>query len=249
VLSIRIASRSCIGGRDDNEDDLRTGQHNGVAFAVLSDGAGGHRNGAVASDLVVRVVTLALQSQLELSPQVLHSVVHDAQEVLLRQQAGAVERERMHATLVALWIDAASDQALWSHVGDSRLYLLRQGKVHYVTRDDSAVRQMVDAGFITPEAAQLHPKRHQLLCAMGVESGFVAHTLERAYALSAGDVFLLCSDGWWENLERAEIEHTLGAARSPEQWLASMESIISADASPEQDNHSAVAVWVGEAVL
>jgi len=246
VLSLQIASQSGVGARDHNEDDLRTGQHDGMAFAVLSDGAGGHKNGAIASDLVVRVVTVELQSQRELSSQALHNAVHDAHEVLLLQQAGAAERERMHATLVALWIDVAAARALWSHVGDSRLYLLREGKVRHVTRDDSVVQQMVDVGLITAEAALVHPKKHHLQCAMGVETAFVAHTLERAYALSAGDAFLLCSDGWWEGLEAADIERTLAAAHSPQAWLASMHVLIGTAANPHQDNHTAIAVWVDD---
>jgi serine/threonine protein phosphatase PrpC len=245
VFTLQIATRSLVGARDRNEDDLRTGQRDGIAYAVLSDGAGGHKNGAVASDLVVRAVMMGLQSQSELQPHILHDMVHDTHDLLLQQQREAADRERMHATLVALWIDAARGQALWSHVGDSRLYLLRNGVVQHVTRDDSVVRQMVDAGLITAEAARMHPRKNQLVCAMGVEAGFVAHTIEKAYALADGDAFLMCTDGWWEHLDRADIERTFTEARDAKEWLALMETRIQAEARPDQDNHSAVAVRVG----
>lgn len=245
MLKVEIASRSLVGARERNEDELRAGQRDGIAWAVLADGAGGHDDGAVAADLVVRAVTMALQSQRELQPQALHDAVHDAHELLLRQQERAAER--MHATLVVLWIDAARELALWSHVGDSRLYLLRGGAVRHVTRDDSVVRQLVDAGVITAEEARRHPKKNQLVGAMGVETAFVAHTLERAYPLAAGDAFLLCSDGWWEHFERADIEHAWAEASSAEEWLALMQARIVAADLPDQDNHSAIALRIGAA--
>jgi PPM family protein phosphatase len=245
MLKVRIASQSGPGARESNEDDLRFGQRGGIAYAVLSDGAGGHKNGAFASDLVVRLVTVALQSQDILLPQTLHDMVHAAHELLLQQQQVAILRERMHATLVALWIDAGQSLALWSHVGDSRMYLLRDGDLRHVTRDDSAVRQMVDAGLITAEAARDHPKRHHLLCAMGVETSFVAHTLEKAYPLREGDAILLCTDGWWDSLAPGDIERMLAGAADPQEWLERMESVIRSAARPDQDNHSAIALWLG----
>lgn len=244
MLNVRIATHSAPGSRASNEDDLRFGHRDGIAYAVLSDGAGGHKNGAFASDLVVRLVTVALQSQETLLSQTLHDVVHSAHEFLLQQQQGAVLRDRMHATLVALWIDSHQSLALWSHVGDSRLYLLRDGRVQHVTRDDSAVRQMVDAGLISSDAAQTHPKRHHLVCAMGVETEFVAHTLEKAYSLCEGDAFFLCTDGWWDSLAPGDIERALDSAAGPQEWLDRMASIIRSAARPDQDNYSAVAVWV-----
>jgi PPM family protein phosphatase len=246
VLTLRIASRSGQGARDHNEDDLRFGVGETTAYAVLSDGAGGHDNGAVAADLVVRLVTMRLQAAPQVSAHALHEAVHEAHELLKQQQrGGASEREQMHATLVALWIDVPRGLALWTHVGDSRLYLLRGARVHHVTRDDSVVRQMLDAGLIADSAAMTHPMKHHLLCAMGVAADFVAHTLQSPFALADGDALLLCSDGWWERLPAADIERTLLQAQEPEQWLQAMQTLIEQAAHPQQDNHSAIAVWVG----
>jgi PPM family protein phosphatase len=251
VLKPRIAARSGRGTRELNEDDLRFGAGDEAAYAVLSDGAGGHDHGAVASDLVVRLVTQRLQAAPQVSAEALHDAVHEAHELLLQQQqqadaASSSPQQHMHATLVALWIDLPRGLALWSHVGDSRLYLLRGGGVFHVTRDDSVVRQMLDAGLIDDAAAENHPLKHHLVCAMGVADGFIAHTLERPFALAAGDALLLCSDGWWERLSSADIERTLGSAGEPAQWLRAMQRLIDEAAHPQQDNHSAIAVWVCE---
>ena len=120
-----IASRSEVGARSRNEDYLQHGAFDAGWYAVLSDGAGGHSNGAVAADLVVRMVAHELGSQLTLQGReqpALHEVVHTANDALNRQQQGLRGQKRMHATLVMLWIGKADRQAVWSHVGDSRLY-------------------------------------------------------------------------------------------------------------------------------
>jgi len=247
MLAIRIATCTQTGARDHNEDDMRYGVANGAAYAVLSDGAGGHDNGAIASDLVVRLVALRLQAAAHVSAAELHGAVLEAHELLVLQQQGAVPaRQRMHATLVALWIDALRGLALWSHVGDSRLYFLRAGRVCHVTRDDSVIRQMIDAGLIDAAAAESHPMKHHLVCAMGVADEFVAHTIERPFPVIKGDALLLCSDGWWEPLQAADIERTLGQAQNPQQWLQAMQALIAQVANPTQDNHSAIAVWISE---
>lgn len=227
---------------------MRYGIADGAAYAVLSDGAGGHDNGAIASDLVVRMVAMRLQAALEVNAEVLHNAVFDAHELLAHQQQGAAsERHRMHATLVALWIDAENGDALWSHVGDSRLYILRDGRTCHITRDDSVVRQMLDAGLIDAAAAEAHPMKHHLVCAIGVPGEFMTHTIQRPFALNEGDALLLCSDGWWEPLQVVDIERTLGQATTPENWLETMQHLIAQAADPRQDNHSAIAVWIGEA--
>ena len=246
MLAIRIAANTQTGARDHNEDDMRFGVADGAAYAVLSDGAGGHDNGAIASDLVVRLVAMRLQAAPEVNAAALHDAVFDAHDMLALQQQDAVsERERMHATLVALWIDAENGGALWSHVGDSRLYVLRAGCICHVTRDDSVIRQMLDAGLIDASTAETHPMKHYLVCAMGVAGEFVAHTIQRPFALNDGDALLLCSDGWWEPLQAVDIERTLVEAPDPENWLKAMQLLIAQAANPRQDNHSAIAVWIG----
>lgn len=245
MLAVRIATCTQTGARDRNEDDLCYGIADGAAYAVLSDGAGGHDNGAVASDLVVRLVALRLQAAAQVDSMQLHGAVLEAHELLLQQQAAMSGRQRMHATLVALWIDLLRGLALWSHVGDSRLYLLRAGRVCHVTRDDTAIQQMIDAGLITADAAESHPMKHHLVCAMGVSDDFVAHTIERPFTVTEGDAVLLCSDGWWEPLQVLDIERTLGQSPDPEQWLQAMQALIAQADNPKQDNHSAIAVLIG----
>jgi serine/threonine protein phosphatase PrpC len=245
--AVGIDSRSEVGARSRNEDYVQFGAVESGWYAVLADGAGGHSNGAVASDLVVRIATHELRSRVareSLQPQALGEVAIAANEALNRQQSGAQGHQRMHATLVILWIDGALQHALWSHVGDSRLYVLRRGRVDRVTRDDSVVQTMVDAGLLAPEQAREHPNRNQLIAALGSEEPLEPH-LSDAFELRDGDAFLLCSDGWYDMLAESDIEETLARAASVEDWLSAMQHIVHERQRPNQDNYSAIAVWIG----
>lgn len=249
IPPICIASRSEVGARKTNEDYL---QHGALAtgwFAVLSDGAGGHRDGAVAADLVVRMAAHELSVQLSPADPpdtALQQVVHAANDALNRHQQGQRGHDRMHATVVVLWIDGARRRAQWSHVGDSRLYLLRRGHVTFVTRDDSVVQTMLDAGLINAQQARHHAQRNQLLAAMGSEEPIEPHLGEADAGLREGDAFLLCSDGWYDALEPADIESTLAAATGAEDWLDRMAALVQQCRRANQDNYSAIAVWVGD---
>jgi PPM family protein phosphatase len=245
MLEVTIAARREVGARHHNEDDLRHGRSGPFCYAVLSDGAGGHRDGAMASDIAVRMTALGLQAASQATPGYLSQLVCEAHAALIEQQ-DRKNRDRMHATLVALWIDTRREQALWTHVGDSRLYMLRHGRISHMSRDDSVVQRMVDAGYLTPEEAIQHPKKNQLLSALGVDGAVEPNTLEAPMGIEDGDAFLLCSDGWWEGFDRRAIEDSFAAAKTPEQWLAQMADQIHRAARPRQDNYSAVAVWIGD---
>jgi PPM family protein phosphatase len=246
MLHIDIAARTEPGSRSSNEDDLRFGSAGALWHAVLADGAGGHEGGATASDLVVRLVALQLQSAFVASAQALNTALCDAHAALSERQQGRRARGRMHATVVALWLDAEQEEAVWSHVGDSRLYMLRRGRVCHVTRDDSVVQQLIDAGYVTEAEARDHPRKNQLISAMGADEAPQPHTVGEAQAIQDGDAFLLATDGWWDALDHDAIEISFAAARTADDWLGLMEVRVRQAAQPNQDNFSALAVWVGD---
>jgi PPM family protein phosphatase len=248
MSDLQFASRSEIGARSGNEDFLQHGTLEAGSYAVLSDGAGGHDDGAVAADLVVRVVAHELSVEFARPGEpaaTLRRVVHVANDALNQRQQGLLGHQRMHATLVVLWIDRVRRQAVWSHVGDSRLYLLRKGRIAQVTRDDSVVQTMLDAGLIDEAQARNHAQRNQLIAAMGVEEPIEPHLSEADFEVHDGDAFLLCSDGWYDPLAPADIEDTLAGAHSAQDWLDRMRALVQQRHRKNQDNYSAIAVWVG----
>jgi serine/threonine protein phosphatase PrpC len=260
MFEIQLARLSDAGQRPYNEDALCTAQHGPVTFVVLADGAGGHRGGAIAAQQVVSdlqaaltarctaaaTATTATAMQAGLPPAELTALVQQAHRRLQAMQQDSRGAGRMHTTVVVLWLHTSRAIALWSHVGDSRLYRLRYGLIDHVSSDDSLVQRMVQAGLLSSEQAQVHPARHQLLSALGGEDEIEPHTLPAWADMEDGDAFLLCSDGWWEPLGDERITALCRAAVSPQDWLLRMQREIEAQQEPHQDNYSAVALWVND---
>ncbi len=247
MSSIRIAACSLTGARSHNEDVVRHGSTPQGHFAVVADGAGGHRRGAEAAHRSADCMERLLRDGgLEFCPASLTAMVRQAHRVLLAHQDASAAELRMHSTVVTLWIDAAGEHALWTHVGDSRLYRIRQQRTDLVTSDDSVVQRMVRLGLISIEQAAHHPQKNQLVSALGIDGEVEPHTVVRPVEVQEGDAFLLCTDGWWEGLDDQALCSTLARALSPEDWLSGMRLLIEARKMPRQDNFSAVAVWAGD---
>ncbi len=243
---IRMASCSARGARSQNEDALAVGVARNGHFAVLADGAGGHRRGAEAAQRTVACIERLLRDDaVAFSPANLTQIVRLAHSELLHHQDSQAHEARMHCTVVVLWLDPALGHALWTHVGDSRLYRFRHGQADVVTADDSVVQRLFQAGLIRADQVPEHPQKNQLLAALGMVGEVAPHTVVRPVELNEGDAFLLCSDGWWEGFDATALARGLGDAQEPAQWLGAQSAQIEARAKPRQDNFSAVAVWVG----
>jgi serine/threonine protein phosphatase PrpC len=247
MLDLDIAWRSERGKREGNEDAVRVGGTGGTRpYAVLADGAGGHQRGAEAAERAVQRVARELERPgAAFTPQTLAAAIDAAHAELRDSQPHEAGARRMHATVVVLWFDLTGARALWAHVGDSRLYRLRHGAVDHVTTDDSVVQRMVEAGLLTAEQARGHPRRNELLAALGIEGELGVHSLPQPSTLRDGDAFLLCSDGWWEPLESLDLAATLDGTGSAAQWLDALQRHIESRNAPRQDNFSAVAIWAG----
>ena len=248
MIRLRIATCTDPGARGGNEDDLRQGSGPNGHYAVLADGAGGHSRGEEASYLAVECIARMLRDPgVDFSPANLTQVVMLAHAELITAQQGTRRPEqRMHTTVVALWVDADLAQVLWTNVGDSRLYRVRHGQAEQLSQDDSVVQHMVRSGMLTEEQGRTHPQKNHLLAALGIEGEIAPHTVVRPVEVMEGDAFLLCSDGWWEGFELHDIAAALHRAESPEEWLDDMRANIAARAAPKQDNYTAVAVWLGD---
>ena len=150
----------------------------------------------------------------------------------------------MRTTAVVLCIDGNRGIAL--HIGDSRLYRFREGRVLSRTRDHSIPQILVMAGEITEEEIRSHPDRNKLLRALGDENDEL-RVEKSEFDVRPGDAFLLCSDGFWEPVTEAEMERTLAENGKVKKWLSSMSKLAfqNSDRS-KMDNCTAVAVTVRE---
>jgi len=245
MFSLETGARSFAGGREYNEDCVAIEHVRGHCCLALSDGAGGHAGGAVAARVAVDKILHGFRARPPADAEDLAELLLDAHEAVLAAQGTTTRAEEaMHATIVVVAIDTGAGTALWGHVGDSRLYLLRRGRVLATTRDDSVVQWMVESGYLAAEQARSHPNKNRLLAALGVDAEIQPTVQEEPFALEDGDAFLLCTDGWWDGLTGSQIEVELGLAPSVGSWLDAMAATIAQKSAPDHDNYSAIGCWL-----
>ena len=205
--------------RSNNEDSVAT--DDGVALAVLADGMGGYNAGEVASNMATSFIRTELGRWLrEASKQASDAEVRRAMDICVDNANRAIfnasnsnpQYAGMGTTLVvAVFRD---DRVLLGHVGDSRCYRIRAGRLQQVTRDHSLLQEQLDAGLITPEQAAFSSNKNLVTRAVGVEDSVMLETHQ--HDVEPGDVFLLCSDGLSDMLDDAAIAQVLQAHDSLE---------------------------------
>lgn len=239
--------------RAHNEDCIVTDPE--LGFVVLADGMGGYNAGEVASGMTTTMMNQGLHDALALQPldDIDHQrSLHRAHELLAaeveRANAAVLQTSRsqpqcagMGTTLVgAVFYD---DTLTIVHIGDSRLYRLRQGKLEALTRDHSLLQEQLDSGLITEEEARVSANRNLVTRALGIDD--VVEPEFNDYAVEVGDVYLLCSDGLNDMLEDADIELTLNtlAGNLP---LAAEHLIQAANDNGGRDNVSVILVRINQ---
>jgi serine/threonine protein phosphatase PrpC len=156
----------------------------------------------------------------------------------------------MSTTVAALLVDRARGEALWGHLGDTRVYLFRGARLHAMSKDHSMTQQLIDAGYARAEQLRLHPQRNILFAAIGAEGDTGVELLAGAVQLLPGDALLLCSDGLWEWVMEADMERTLAQSSNTADWLARMCRLADdniKNSGKVRDNYSAYAILVHKA--
>lgn len=243
IMQLDVAVLSECGGRSENQDACGHWAGQGAAYFVVCDGAGGHLGGAVASKVAVAEALGALRASTSCSADALENAMRAANDALVREQKAQTQFAQMRATIVALAIDLEHGTATWGHIGDSRLYGFRDGRIAVQTRDHSVVQSLVDAGYLQPQELRTSPDRSKLLSALGDAEQFEPALGRGGYALAPGDRFLLCTDGIWEYVQEDELEQSLAAAASARAWLEALQRLVVARGKRRHDNYSALAVW------
>lgn len=211
--------------REHNEDAFLVDVENGVF--LVADGMGGHAAGEVASAIAIDTVAEVLlyaedpeETRLEASLEEPAAVVLERMRYAMNQASMRIRQEAarnpqhsgMGTTLVALIIEG--DTAFIAHVGDSRIYLFRDGHLELLTRDHTVVQQEIDAGRLTPELARIVPHKNMLTQSVGCHGPVEPDTAHQK--IRSGDVFVLCSDGLTDPLDDRALEQIIGG-RPPDQ--------------------------------
>ncbi|HEY0634657.1 MAG TPA: Stp1/IreP family PP2C-type Ser/Thr phosphatase [Gammaproteobacteria bacterium] len=193
-FEIRMEGRSDIGRvRGNNEDYLDWDMERGLA--VLADGVGGSNAGEVASRMAVttlleQIPPLSRGSATAHCAHRLREAIEHANR-RIHESAQYAPFLGMSTTLTALWV--CGRQVILAHVGDSRIYRLRNGALTQVTVDHSFVQEMVDSGIMTVEEALNSTRRHLITRALGLKESVRVDI--QVSGVRAGDRYLLCSDG------------------------------------------------------
>ena len=200
--------------RENNEDNFFVDEDAGLF--VVADGMGGHAAGEVASRVAVDTIRELLQGGIDPDETRLDRQMQDPADVLrerlryaMNQASARIRREAqlnpayagMGTTVAVLLIEGG--HAHVAHVGDSRIYLMRDGALSRLTRDHTVVQQEIDAGRLTPELARQVPHRNYLTQSVGYHGPVEPDTATRP--VQSGDVFILCSDGLTDPLDDPRI--------------------------------------------
>jgi serine/threonine protein phosphatase PrpC len=245
-MKYTIAHDTRVGKRPYNQDRLGYWRTPEAVLLVVADGMGGHAHGEVAAELTMRHIAAAFRRDAKprlANPDLfLFRAVGRSHGMLLREarQLGLADTPR--TTVVACVVQEG--HAYWSHIGDSRLYLLRKGQVHARTRDHTLVQQLVDEGKLQEDQMSTHPERNRLLqCLGGVQTPRVEPTA--ASRLERDDILLICSDGLWGPLTRRQLLDGLAGAALGEA-IAQLATLAEVRGGPGCDNISALALAWGE---
>jgi len=248
-MKIEYTKVSALGDRQDNQDRAAVIVSEHAAIMLVFDGMGGHADGAIAAEVGMKTVqNLFTSASLPLlDPQgflyMALSQAHD--EVVKLGQDHEVDLRPRATCAVCLVQETGS---WWAHIGDSRIYLMRKGRVVTRSRDHSHVEVLIQEGAITEEEALIHPMRNFVECCIGGDAPVPDMSITRKMPLNDGDVLLACSDGLWSGMSNSEIARI--SARTSTGLAENLKSLSMkalAVNAPYSDNTTGIALlWLGD---
>jgi serine/threonine protein phosphatase PrpC len=238
-MAWRFGAASDIGGRDEQQDrvDIIASPDGEGYLIVVADGMGGYHGGALAAQAVVDAAKRFFETTSVTDPLAsLGKLCAQAHQAIM--DVDAQSSQPPGSTCVMLYLSA--DEAYWAHVGDSRLYHLREGKILTRTLDHSMVQLLVSRGEMAEAEMATSPLQNQLYMRLGgkqqPDPGFGAAEVQQ------GDLFMLCSDGFWESVDPEEV----GAVMSENDLEAAGERLVQLARARGGDNGDNITVAMAQ---
>jgi PPM family protein phosphatase len=195
-------------------------------LAVVADGMGGHAAGEVASAMATEIVSRVYFERDEPVPEALAAAFSEANLGILKHAESDSAYNGMGTTCTALALEGS--QVWLAHVGDSRAYLLRNGVLDQLSKDQTLVAQMVERGELSEEEAESSPVSNVILQALGTRPDIDPEIWNKPLPVQAGDVLILCSDGLSKMVPNQDIAGIAGRLAPHEACQALMEAALNA---------------------
>ena len=252
IASLEMAKSTHTGMvRSHNEDSMATDAE--IGLAVLADGMGGYNAGEVASGIATALISSETREAVvrhlphevdrasgsPLATVLLRDIIAKANTSIFQSANSQPQYAGMGTTLVVTLF--CNNQVTIAHIGDSRCYRQRGGKLEQVTRDHSLLQEQIDSGLLTKEAAKRSQNKNLVTRALGIEPRVEAEI--HTYPAQEGDIYLICSDGLNDMVDDEDIEMTLEALGANLQ-LAADQLVQMANDNGGRDNISVVLIKV-----
>ena len=242
-MQIKVGARTDVGiVRSGNEDNFFAEADEKRGVFIVADGMGGHAAGEVASEMAVQIVARQLLPLTAVTDdgarETVAQAMRDANRAIYDRMLAEVDKQGMGTTASVMLL---SDTGyVIGQIGDSRIYLLRDGALTQITKDHSYVQEQVDAGLLTPEQARYHPYSNVITRCVGASDDVEADIYEGVPRV--GDVFLLASDGLSGMVDDRRLQQLLLARSGPGRIVDTL--IAEANGRGGLDNITAIVVQV-----
>lgn len=194
--------------REENEDSLGVYEIDDGLLVIVCDGLGGNKAGEVASSLAVSTIASKFKESGEKNMlDRIKDAILEANKTVLEESNKDFDRKGMATTVEALYLK--NDNAYWGHVGDSRIYYIRSGKLKQLSKDHSLVQKLVDEGYLTLKEAENHPNKNIIMRALGDNDSLEVDLSKLRTGFSDKGKFFLCTDGVTTVINDSELEELL----------------------------------------
>ena len=246
-MHVEYAKVSALGDRQDNQDRAAVIVAKEAALMMVFDGMGGHSDGALAAETCLKVMQDEFtRSKLPLfDPQgFLYMTLAKAHDTIVELAQDVEVDYRPRATCAVCLVQEGG--SFWAHVGDSRIYQLRNGRVVERSRDHSHVEVLIQEGAISEEEAEDHPMRNYVECCLGGDAPVPDMTVTSRKPLREGDVLLSCSDGLWTGISDSDIASLTVNGEGLSEKLKALSMQALRVNAPNSDNTTGTALqWLG----
>lgn len=249
-MKITVASICKQGGREYNQDFVAGAALDNEACLVVCDGLGSYVGSEVASRLcATKIIDLFEQThesrpERAFLPETVQEYILAAHNYVSDYKEKTPEIKSSCTTVACFVTDGKT--TVMSHIGDTRIYLFRAGKLAFQTRDHSLSQLAVEMGQISLRDIRTHKDQNKLTRVLGNDYYIEPDCEVDRTPLRAGDVAILCTDGFWEYVYEEEMEQDIAASKTPQEALARMEQRLLARVNKFNDNYSAIVAFVSD---